>query len=111
MRNTGSLKVTTPTEREVVLTRVFDAPRHLVYGALTKPELLKRWFGPRGWSLKVCEVDLRGGGAWRFVLHGPDGTDMGMSGVGRAPGSDRERGALRSESRVRAKADGRGDLK
>jgi len=81
MLNTGTLKVTTPSEREIVMTRVFVAPRDLVYDALTKPELLKRWFGPRGWSLDVCEVDLRVGGAWRFVLHGPNGAKMGMYGV------------------------------
>ena len=81
MKTTGTLQVTTPSEREIVLTRIFDAPRSLVYDALTKPELLKRWFGPRGWSLVVCEVDLRVGGAWRFVLRGPDGKDMGMRGV------------------------------
>jgi uncharacterized protein YndB with AHSA1/START domain len=81
MKNTGTLRVTTPSEKEIVLTRVFDAPRHLVFDALTKPELLKRWFGPRGWSLVVCDVDLRVGGAWRFVLRGPDGTEMGMSGI------------------------------
>jgi uncharacterized protein YndB with AHSA1/START domain len=81
MKNTGTLKVTTPTDREIVLTRVFDGPRHLVWDAFTKPELLKRWFGPRGWSLVVCEVDLRVGGGFRFVLRGPDGKDMGMRGV------------------------------
>ncbi len=81
MQDTGTLQVTTPSDREIVLTRVFDAPRELVYDALTKPELLKRWFGPRGWSLVVCEVDLRVGGAWRFVLRGPDGSEMGMHGV------------------------------
>ena len=81
MKNTGTLKVTTPTDREIVLTRVFDAPRHMVFDAFTKPELLKRWFGPRGWSLVVCEVDLRVGGGFRFVLRGPDGKDMGMRGV------------------------------
>ena len=81
MKNSGTLKVTTPSDREVVLTRVFDAPRTLVYDALTKPELLKRWFGPRGWSLVECEVDLRVGGAWRFVLHGPGGRTMVMHGV------------------------------
>ncbi len=81
MKNTGTLKVTTPTEREIVLTRVFDAPRNLVFDAYTKPELLKRWFGPRGWSLAVCEVDLKVGGAWRFVVRGPNGADMGMGGV------------------------------
>jgi uncharacterized protein YndB with AHSA1/START domain len=80
MLNTGTLKVTTPSPREVVMTRVFEAPRHLVFDAMTKPELLKRWFGPHGWSLVVCEVDLRVGGAWRFVLEGPDGRTMGMCG-------------------------------
>src|SRR5437879_13797036 len=80
MKNTATLKVTTPTAREIVLTRVFDAPRHLVWDAFTKPELLKRWFGPRGWSLMVCEVDLRVGGGFRFVLHRPDGKATGMRG-------------------------------
>ena len=81
MKNTGTLKVSLPTEREIVMTRAFDAPRRLVFDALTKPELLKRWFGPRGWSLVVCEADLKVGGAWRWVLRGPDGRDMGMRGV------------------------------
>jgi len=81
MKNTGTLKVTTPTDREIVLTRVFDAPRRLVFDAFTKPELLKRWFGPRGWSLVVCEVDFKVGGGFRFVLRGPDGRQMGMRGV------------------------------
>jgi uncharacterized protein YndB with AHSA1/START domain len=81
MKNTGTLVVTTPTDCEIVLTRVFDAPRHLVFDAFTKPELLKRWFGPRGWSLPVCEVDLRVGGTFRFVMRGPDGSEMGMRGV------------------------------
>src|SRR5215470_13681077 len=70
MKNTGTLKVTTPTDREIVLTRVFDAPRELVFDAFTKPELLKRWFGPRGWSLVVCEVDLRIGGGFRLGMRG-----------------------------------------
>jgi uncharacterized protein YndB with AHSA1/START domain len=81
MKNTGTLQVTAPTDREIVLTRVFDAPRRLVFDAFTKPELLKRWFGPHGWSLVVCEVDLRVGGGFRFVLRGPDGKNMGMRGV------------------------------
>ena len=81
MLNTGTLKVTTPSEREIEMTRVFDAPSHLVFDAMTKPELMKQWFGPHGWNLVVCEVDFRVGGAWRFVLEGPDGEKMGMSGV------------------------------
>lgn len=80
MLNTGTLKITTPSPREVVMTRVFDAPRSLVFEAMTRPELLKRWFGPHGWNLVVCEVDLRVGGAWRYVLEGPDGASMGMGG-------------------------------
>ena len=82
MKNTGTLKVTTPTERGIVMTRVFDAPHRLVFEALTKPELFKRWLlGPPGWSLPVCEIDLKVGGACRFVWRGPDGTDMGMRGA------------------------------
>jgi len=84
MKNTGTLKLTTPTDREIVMTRVFDSPRTLVWDALTKPELLKRWFfGPPGWSLVVCDIDLTVGGAYRYVWRGPDGTDMGMGGVHR----------------------------
>jgi uncharacterized protein YndB with AHSA1/START domain len=80
MLNTGTLTVTIPSAREVVLTRVFDAPRHLVFDALTRPELVKRWFGPHGWTLVVCEIDFRVGGAWRYVLEGPDDRSMGMGG-------------------------------
>jgi uncharacterized protein YndB with AHSA1/START domain len=81
MKNTESLQVTLPSDLEIAMTRVFDAPRHLVFEAFSKPELLKRWFGPRGWTLAVCEVDLRVGGGFRFVLRGPDGREMGMRGV------------------------------
>ncbi|MBA3384650.1 MAG: SRPBCC family protein [Actinobacteria bacterium] len=82
MTNTETLQVTTPSEREIAMTRVFDAPRGLVFDAWTKPELLKRWLGVRnGWSLAVCEVDLGVGGAYRFVWRGPDGAEMGMGGV------------------------------
>jgi uncharacterized protein YndB with AHSA1/START domain len=81
MKNTGALQVTTPTQREIVLTRAFAAPRQMVFDAFSRPELLKRWFGPRGWSLVVCEVDLRVGGGFRFILQGPDGKRMGMRGV------------------------------
>lgn len=81
MTNAETLEVTTPSEREIGMTRVFDAPRRLVFDAWTKPELIKRWLGVRaGWSMVVCEVDLRVGGAYRYVWRGPDG-DMGMRGV------------------------------
>jgi uncharacterized protein YndB with AHSA1/START domain len=81
MKNTGTLKVEARGDREIVMTRVFDAPRDLVFAALTRPELLKRWFGPHGWTLVECEVDLRVGGAWRYFSHGPGGRTMGMRGV------------------------------
>jgi uncharacterized protein YndB with AHSA1/START domain len=64
-----------------VLTRAFDAPRRLVFDALTRPELLRRWFGADGWNLVDCEVDLRVGGRWRFVSRGPEGALMGHGGV------------------------------
>src|SRR3954454_19036970 len=80
MKNTGTLAVTLPSDREIALTRVFKAPRQLVYDAFSKPEILKRWFGPRGWSLVTCDVDARVGGGFRFVLRGPDGREMGMRG-------------------------------
>ena len=82
MTNTETLQVTTPSDREIAMTRVFEAPRSLVFDAWTKPELLKRWLGVRnGWTFEVCEVDLRVGGAYRFVWRGPDGAEMGMGGV------------------------------
>ncbi len=77
------LQLTAPGEREIVMTRVFDAPRKLVFDAFAKPELLRRWLlGPPGWSMPVCEIDLRVGGAYRYVWRRDrDGTEMGMGGV------------------------------
>jgi uncharacterized protein YndB with AHSA1/START domain len=69
-------------DREVALTRVFDAPRRLVFDAHTKPELVRRWLlGPPGWTMPTCEVDLRVGGRIRYVWRGPNGETMGMSGT------------------------------
>ena len=83
MRNlTDDLKVEARGEREIVITRSFDAPRRLVFEALTRPELLKRWLGVfGGWSMTVCEVDLRVGGQYHYVWSGPDGATMGMRGT------------------------------
>jgi uncharacterized protein YndB with AHSA1/START domain len=82
MTNAGTLKVTVPTDREIAMTRVFDAPRRLVFDALTKPELVKQWLlGPPGWSMPVCEIDLRVGGAYRYVWRKDSGREMGMGGV------------------------------
>jgi len=82
MKNAGTLKLTTPTDREISMTRVFDAPRRLVFDAFTKPELVKRWLlGPPGWTMPVCEIDLRVGGAYRYVWRHADGKEMGMGGI------------------------------
>jgi uncharacterized protein YndB with AHSA1/START domain len=73
--NSNSFKVTTPSEQEIRLTRLFDAPRQLVFEAMTKPEHVRRWWGRlgEGYSVPVCEIDLRPGGAWRFVNRHPEG--------------------------------------
>ena len=81
MKNNGKLRITTPSELEVVVTRAFDAPRSLVFDALTRPELLKRWYGPAGWALVICEIDLKVGGAFRLVSRRADGKDIGQCGV------------------------------
>jgi uncharacterized protein YndB with AHSA1/START domain len=77
----GETTFTLPSDREIEITRVFDAPRELVFDALTNPEHVPQWFGLRDWALPVCEIDLRPGGAWRYVMHCADGRKMGMSGV------------------------------
>ena len=76
------LEITTPSDREVVVTRSFDAPRTLVFDCYTKPELVRRWLvGPPGWSMPTCEIDLRVGGRYRYVLRGPNGEEMGLGGI------------------------------
>jgi uncharacterized protein YndB with AHSA1/START domain len=81
-RGSAALTVTTPTDREIVMTRVFDAPRRLVFEAWTSPEHLPHWMlGPEGWTMPVCESDLRPGGAWHFVWRRADGTQMAMRGA------------------------------
>ena len=82
MTGADTLRVTTPGDREIALTRVFEAPRKRVFAALTRPELVQRWLsGPPGWSLPICEIDLRIGGGFRFVWCRPDGAEMGLRGV------------------------------
>ncbi|MET8118018.1 SRPBCC family protein [Micromonospora sp. NPDC005189] len=75
------LVVHTQGDREIVLSRLFDAPAQLVFAAFTQPELLVRWYGARGWRLAQCDVDLRVGGRWRFVSLGPEGARMVQAGV------------------------------
>ena len=74
------LRVSTPGELEIVVARDFRAPRQLVFDAYTKPELLRRWFGPHGYTLVVCEIDLRVDGHWCYVVRGSDGSDMTLQG-------------------------------
>ena len=69
-----TLEVTTPSDLEIVMTRMFDAPRHLVWDAMTKPELIRRWlYAPEGWTMTVCEGDAEVGGCFRWAWNGPDG--------------------------------------
>lgn len=68
-------------DRELVLTRLIDAPRETLFRAWTDPELLKRWFAPLPYTTPVAELDVRPGGASRIVMHGPDGTDIPCDGV------------------------------
>ena len=81
MPKAGKLQVTAHGEREIVFTRVFDAPRTLVFDAHSKPELVRRWLlGPPGWTMPVCEIDFRVGGRYRYVWRNADGREMGMEG-------------------------------
>jgi uncharacterized protein YndB with AHSA1/START domain len=75
-------RFTTPSDRELVATRTFDAPRHLLWKAWTSPAHVPRWMtGPDGWTMPVCEIDLRPGGTWHFVWRDADGRDMPMRGT------------------------------
>ncbi len=79
----GSLEVTTPSDDEIAMTRRFDAPRDRVFEAFTKPELIRRWLlGPDGWSMPLCEVDLKPGGRYHYLWRSDDdGKQFGVSGV------------------------------
>jgi len=78
----NQLTISASGDREIVMTRAFQAPRELVWQALTRPDLLKRWLGVHnGWELAVCEIDLRVGGKYRYVWRGPNRVEMGMGGV------------------------------
>jgi uncharacterized protein YndB with AHSA1/START domain len=74
-------KTATYGEGAVTFTRVFDAPRALVWKAWTDPKLMAQWFGPRGFTIPVCELDIRVGGSLRIVMRGPDGIDYPMKGI------------------------------
>ncbi len=79
---THPLTVAAPGELEVELTRRFEAPRQLVFDAWTRPELLRQWLGVRGgWTMPLCEIDLRAGGGYRYVWRHASGQEMGVRGV------------------------------
>jgi uncharacterized protein YndB with AHSA1/START domain len=81
MKNTGMFSVTTPTDREIVMTRLFDAPRGIVFDAWTKAEHVAHWWDPSGVPLSVCEIDLRPNGAFRWVNRGPNGVEYPFTGT------------------------------
>lgn len=82
MTDIGNLRVTIPGDREVRMTRIFDAPRRLVFDAFTKPELLKRWLlGPPGWEMVVCNVAGEVGDRYRYEWRNADSTQFGVGGV------------------------------
>ncbi len=108
--NSDTFKVTTPSDCEIQLTRLFDAPRSLVFEAMTKPEHITQWWGRLndGYSVPVCEVDLRVGGKWRFVNQIPSGKLVAFNGVYREivrAGSPRLHRDLRRVSRHRIARD------
>ena len=76
----NTLTVTTPSDREIVMTRVFDAPRELVFEAHSSCEHLSNWWGPRKYEFASCEIDFRPGGGWRIVHRGPEGDEHGFRG-------------------------------
>jgi uncharacterized protein YndB with AHSA1/START domain len=74
--STAAGSITTTTEPpELIMERVFDAPRALVWRAFTEPERLRQWWGPKGWALPVCSLDLRPGGVWHYCMRGPNGEE------------------------------------
>jgi uncharacterized protein YndB with AHSA1/START domain len=75
MTNTTAAHAENFADREIVITRVFDAPRELIWNAWTDPKQIVRWWGPRGFTTTIHEMDVRPGGVWRHTMHGPDGTD------------------------------------
>jgi len=81
-KHSAATTVTTPSDREIIITHIVAAPRRLVFEAYTNPEHLPHWMlGPEGWSMPVCEIDLRPGGAWHYVWRRADGTEMEMRGL------------------------------
>ena len=80
MTSSATTKVSLPSDTEILITREFDAPRDLVFKAMTDPNLIPRWWGPRNQTTTVDKMDVRPGGRWRFVMGAPDGTTSGFRG-------------------------------
>jgi uncharacterized protein YndB with AHSA1/START domain len=80
-QSTATATITTPSDREILCERVFDAPRDRVYAAYTDPALIPEWWGPRSMTTSVDVMDVRAGGSWRFVMHGSDGSETGFRGT------------------------------
>jgi uncharacterized protein YndB with AHSA1/START domain len=78
--NQRNARLTLPTDEQILITREFDAPRHLVYEAFTTPDLVKRWWHANRGAMTVVEIDLRVGGRWRYVMVTGDGTEVGFHG-------------------------------
>jgi uncharacterized protein YndB with AHSA1/START domain len=78
--SSGTATVTLPTDRQILITREFDAPKHLLYKAWTTPELVKRWWHANRGEATIAEIDLRVGGAWRYVMVTPDGVEVAFHG-------------------------------
>jgi uncharacterized protein YndB with AHSA1/START domain len=76
----GTAKVTLPTDEQILITREFDAPKHLVYEAWTTPDLVKRWWNAKRGEVTIAEIDLRVGGTWRYVMVTDDGFEVGFHG-------------------------------
>ena len=80
MTTSGTAKVTLPADEQILITREFDAPKHLVYKAWTTPELVRRWWNAKRGEVTTCEIELRVGGMWRYVMVTPDGMEVGFHG-------------------------------
>ena len=79
-RKNDPAKVTLPSDREILITRTFDAPRRFIFEALSKCEHVKHWWGPRGFVITDCQLDFRPGGKWRYVVRKPDGVEEAFRG-------------------------------
>jgi uncharacterized protein YndB with AHSA1/START domain len=76
----GTATVTLPSDTQILITREFDAPKHLVYRAWTTPELVRRWWSGQRGAMSVCEIDLRVGGSWRYVMAARGGVEVAFHG-------------------------------